>query len=77
MKVASTMVRVRGKENMGKEGEGGRDVGGGDKGVDRRSAVTDKLTKLVRKYTSFEEDQTWANRGLIGIVIDGTSIPLI
>jgi len=71
-------VRVRGKEKRGREGEGA--VEGGEKGLDRMSAGTDKMTattKLVRKYTSFEEDRLWALRGLIGTVVDGASIPLI
>jgi len=33
--------------------------------------------KLMRKYTSFEEDRKWANKGLLCTVIDGESIPLI
>jgi len=32
---------------------------------------------LMRKYTSFEEDRKWANKGLLCTVFDGESIPLI
>jgi len=80
VRVGSVLVRVGGTKKKGGQGEGGKEVAARVKEKVGRNISTDKVTehtRLVRKYRSCEEDVTWASHGLIGTVIDGTSIPLI
>ena len=73
-------MRVGGPKKKGGEGEGGKEV---KVQVERKVGIntgTYKVTehtRLVQKYSSCEDDVAWASRGLIGTVIDGTTIPLI
>ena len=78
VKVGSVLVKVGGTGKMGSEGDGGSKVNVEGKMGRKASTVKQSTSsRLVRKYTSCEEDLKWASRGLIGTVIDGASIPLI